>query len=553
MPNETEIDIHIKAKNAEEAKRQLDELRKKFGQVGDDTEKSQKKGAEAADKHTQKLGGLSRVMSSLHTQVAGLLAGFLSLAVVQKIFDFLARRMENMAAAMREVNQQSLKLQQIGQALEFQTGTVGKQRDWAKTASDVQKAGALESPSVAQQMLISADIAFAKQGGIKNPAIIELVKQLAPMAGAGLLAPEQVAKFFEFAGAAQIEAAPDAYKDYFAKLRAGFTASKATNFGDFMIGLQKGATGYLAQGGTLTEAIAAFSSARSVMASEELAATLLEQTARLSGGGYERPRQAIERGVGVKWADINMDQRLAAVLKYVASIPEAQRTQKLVEQGFPAELASQVSKMVSPEASAVMASTRDAVKAASSSQIEEMSRAYMESAPAKEQAAMAAADAQKLAASPAFEAWDRRRKIAEEQFKVLYSQHRDRAVIPDKVEPDVMAYEQMIKEFEAFAPSASDPQAAAMLLRDMKLNVRALKLMPWTQVRSMLYPTFAYHTGAKAEDPLRAAPKLFEKAESMMSDPNAGGVTIINDNSMNYSIGPRTERTGPRSAPPGGG
>jgi len=298
MPKD--INIHLKTTGAEQTKEQLAQTGQAAKDVGQKTADGQKLAAPAVEQSTEKLGALDRVFNKLKDSAAGFITGFLGLQAVIKLITFLQEKLERVQKIQQQIYEQSIALADVGQALEFQTGTRGKQEFWTERALALQKAGALRTPEIAQQMLVSMDIAFAAQAGIKNKQIRDLAEQLAPFVGAAGLGPEEVSKIFEFAGAAQIAPTAQAYKQFFAQLQAGFTASKAVNFGGFMTGLQQGGTGYLAMGGTLTEAISTFSSARAVMANEALAATLVEQVSRLSSGGYEKPRQAIEQALGVK-------------------------------------------------------------------------------------------------------------------------------------------------------------------------------------------------------------------------------------------------------------
>jgi hypothetical protein len=295
--------------------------------------------------------------------------------------------------------------------------------------------------------LYRLDIAFARQGGIKSRQIQELARQLAPFIGAAGLGPEEVAKVFEFAGTAGIAPTEQAYKEYFAKLQAGYTASKATDFGQFMMGLQKGGTAYMAMGGTLEEAISAFASARSVMANEALAATLIEQVTRLSSGGYEKPREAIEKKLGVRWENLAMDERMNALLRYVESIPEAKRGQVLTEQGFPAELTTQVGKMVSPEAKRTMEATRQQVADATAMMIEQQTKAYMESILAEQRKAEAEIAGKAVREGPAYASMLRHLSKARADFDISAAKGQDRW-LRDSIEPQVLAIESFIAELD---------------------------------------------------------------------------------------------------------
>jgi len=450
MPKD--INIHLKTTGAELTKEQIEQIKKHVAQLGYETTVA----GEKTEKGTGKISAMGGALSTVKEQVLSWIGAWAGIAGVNRLLGFLQERLESINKAQKDTYDLTLKLASLGQRLEFQTGTRGAQDFWTQQAIAIQKAGALPTPDIAQQMLLSMDIAFAAQGGIKNEQIRNLAQQLAPFVGAAGLGPDEVSKIFEFAGTAQIAPTPEAYKQFFAQLQAGFTASKAVNFGSFMTGLQQGGTGYLAMGGTLTEAISTFSAARAVMANEALAATLVEQVSRLSSGGYEKPRQAIEKALGVKWEELPMDQRAAALLQHVKAIPERQRAQTLAEQGFPLELTTALGKMVSPEATRTLESTRQAVTGTSPAIIDSMSQAYLNSIPARARVGEAESSARKAARGPRYSDWQERLRKAQDKLDELLEQGKDRWYIPNNIEAEVIALEQMYSETTAILPTVPE-------------------------------------------------------------------------------------------------
>ncbi len=450
-----DVNIHIKTRGADKSRRDLDKVGNSAKGVGDKTRKGSKQAGDAVEQSTGKLKGLGGVLGTLKSQVMGFVGAWLGFSGVQRILDYVIRRLETIKRLQAEIHDRTVEASQIGQALEFQTGTLGRQQFWSRQALALQQAGGLESPQTAQQMLVSMDIAFADQGGIKNRAVRDIAGKLAPFVGAAQLGPAEVAKLFEFAGTAGVAPTATAYEDYFAKLTAGYTSAKATDFGRFMVGLQKGGTAYMSAGGTLEQAISAFGSARSVMPNEELAATLIEQVARLSSGAYAKPRAAMERALGVDWGSLNMDQRMESLLKYVRQIPESQRGSLLAEQGFPVELTTQIGKMVSPEASRAMTATRQAVESAAGASVRAASQAYTDSVLGRQRQTAARAAATRTAAGPDFADWQNRIKQARAEFEVLQAKGEDTDVW-DKHEPYVMAFDQLYRDVVAFKKSLPD-------------------------------------------------------------------------------------------------
>jgi len=503
-----DVNIHLKTTGAEQTKADLDRTGQSAKQLGDKTAEGQKRAGAATEQGTKKLGAMGRMINTLKTQVMGFIGAFLGIQAVVKVVTYLIRKLERVAELQKEIYEKSLQFAEIGQALEFQTGTLGKQQFWSKQAIELQKAGALRGPDVAQQMLVSADIAFADLGGVKNKAVRDLAKQLAPFVGAAGLGGEEVSKLFEFAGAAGIEPTADAYKQYFAQLHAGYTASKATDFGQFMMGLQKGGTAYTTMGGTLEEAISTFAAARSVMANESLAATLVEQVARLSGGGYEKPRAAMEQALGVTWSDMSMDERTAALLQYVGRLPQATRTQTLVEQGFPQELTTGIGKMVSPEAMHTLESTRQEVAEATASMLDEITQAYLESMLGKERQQQATIAKREAKQGPDFADWQRRMDDARSKFKIKEAANQD-LLFRDALEPFFLTFVEMynqLKTPEGEIPSSGPARRLALEIRKEALRMGYLQF---------LYPVgVAKKKGYEFSRRLNAQLKLQESAQS---------------------------------------
>lgn len=507
-----DVNIHVKTPGAEEAKRHLDDVARSANHVGEKTADSSAK----FDQATVKISNMGNILSRLKTQVVGFLGAWLGLEGVQRLISGLIAKLERVVTLQKEIYDQSIDLNQVGQSLEMQTGTVGQQQQWTQKALALQQAGGLRDIGTAQQMMVSMDIAFAAQGGIKNPEVLGIANQLAPFVGANQLGGQEVTKLFEFAGTAGIAPTAGAYTDYFAKLQAGYTASKATDFGQFMIGLQKGGTAYMAAGGSLESVISQFSGARSVMANESLAATLMEQSLRLSSGGNIGVTKAIEESLGVNFAELSTDQRQQALLDYIQLLPEATRIQSLVAQGMPAELATGMSKLVSPEALTSTAAASTAVGGARAESVDKISSMYLRSPLGRERALDAKSAAEKIEASQAFTDWQQRLKGAKSRHDVLVAKGEDLWSRPDSAEPYLMVFDQMLAELSELEPklSGDDVIKARRLRRDIMFTMGQAEDYPVLK----LYPSRATKAGIEYGE------QLGELKQT----------TIIYDNSVNY-------------------
>ncbi len=529
-----DINIHVKAKDTGRTKQQLDDVGRSAKDVGTKTAEGSKQATAATDKTTQKLSGMGKILGTLKSQVMAFIGAWLGLQAVIKVVTYLIQKLERIQQLQREIYEKSLSFAEIGQALEFQTGTKGRQQHWATQAAGLQAAGGLASPAVAQQMLISMDIAFAAQGGIKSPQVMGVAGQLAPFVGAAGLGPSEVSQLFKFAGTAGIAPTTAAYKQYFAQLQAAYTASQSTDFGQFLSGAQKGVTEYITQGGTLGEGLSAYGGAVAVTASENLAATLVEQTARLSSGAYARPRQAIERGLGVRWEALSMNERMDALLKYVGGIPQSRRSQVLAEQGFPVELTTGIGKMITPGAMQTMAATREAVAGASAADVDAQTQAYLESTLGKAKAGEAGRAAKTIEAGPEFASWQERLKTARAEHEILVGKGEDRW-IRDKVEPYVMAVEDLQKEITAFEPRTEEER---LRKEELLFIIKSSMMMP-TGLLTQFLGTAGQVGGLGY--------KWTGEFEALQQP------VIINDSSVKYypRVGTDDTGRGPRAIPPG--
>lgn len=480
-----DVNIHVRAKDADRAKRDIDKTAQATENLGKKTEQAGKKGAKGTEEANRKLGGMSRILGNLKGQVAGFFGAWLGYQGVQRVIGWLIEKLERIARLQGEIYDKSVQLSELGQALEMQTGTVGKQQYWAEQIVAGQKAGGLRGPGVAKEMMTSMDIVFAEQGGIKDAGVLALYKELAPFVGAAQMTGGDVAKLFEFAGTVGVEPKADAYKDYFGKVVAGYTASKATDFGAYMIGLQKGATGWIAKGGSFKGALSIFSAARAATSNEALAANLLEQTVRMSGGGYEKPVKAMERALGVKWSDLSMDERANALMEYVRGLPESTRDATLTKQGFPLEIGGQIGKLVGPEATKVYADALAEIESATPEKVGAFTDSYMRSMLGKHRVSQATISEMEIKAGPAYASWQRRIREATTRHEVLMSKGEDR-VIKDSLEPIVMAMEQQLQELEAMGPLADPEQEKQRVAMATEMRER---LWSWSKsVGSGLVP-----------------------------------------------------------------
>lgn len=534
--SDKDVNIHVKAQDIPQTKKDIEGVGKSTEQLGQKTTEANKQAGDSTEKTTQKMSFQQRILDGLVSQAKGLVVAWLGMKSVSLLWDTLNKKIERSLELSKEFYNKTVDVQRLGQRLELQTGTVGQQRQWGNKILALQKESGLTDPVAAQQAMLAADIAFSKQGGVKDEKILNLLMSISSFFGAAQLTSDAVSKLFEFAGIAGIQPNEAAYKEYFAKIYSGFTASKTTDFGEYMVGLQKGATGYIAQGGSMEEAIATFSAARSVMANESLAATLLDQVTRLSGGGYEKPRKAIERGMHVKWDDLDVDERKAAMLSYVIEIPESQRSQRLAKEGFPVELTGQLSKIVSAEATQTLENTRKAVADANSTTLDPLLSAYKKSSPYKQTASETKGVQKKIASvTPDEELWQDRLDAAAIDFSILEKKGEDRWTIRDKLEPTLMAYDTMAKEAAQLVESLPEGSQQRKQAQQLLYNIEGSRNIFTDPVGQFMPATKKelYNRGVK-----------FSGQLDSLAEPNsqpAQPITIINNNQQITNNNPSIE------------
>ena len=448
-----DVNIHLKTTGAEKTKQDLDKTGQSAKDVGDKTAKGQNKAGAATDKTTKKLGAMGRTLDNMKTTILSWIGAWVGLNTIIKALSMVQGRLEAIRDAQKTAYDQAIQFAEVGQALEIQTGTVGKQKWWTQQAIKLQKAGALPNIAVAGEMMTAMDVAFKGHGGVRDPLIRKLGMELAPFIGAAGYGPQETGKLFKFGALAGIEPTAPAYLSFIAKQHAAYTTSASTDPGAFLTGLQKGGTAYIGMGGKLKEALALYASTVAVTESEELAATLVKQAARVAGGQYPKATEAMEKSLGVSFPELSLDQRITAMLEHVQSIPENIRIETLIEQGFPGELTTEINKLLIPKAREAYEDTLEAVSNATSEMIQIQADAYLESLLGKERRSQAESTGRKAARGPRYGSWQRRFRKAKDDLDLLIEEGKDRWYIANEREAELMGLEQLFEDLGTLEPS----------------------------------------------------------------------------------------------------
>lgn len=550
-----DINIHVKAKGTPKAKSDLDGVARSGKGVGDQTAKGQGRATVATDKASKSLNKQGSLFGGLTSKLLGYLAAFMGINSILSMLNKLIEKLEKIKEIQDELYHNALTPLQLGQQLEAQTGTVGKQDVWAKQIIEVQRAGGFASPEAAMSLLRSGDIAFGASGGIKNSANMQLLKGLAPMFGSASMSGGEINKFFEFATTSGVENNLESYKQFFAKMQQGSNVSKAETFGQFITGLQGGGTSYLSQGGSLDEAIALFTSARSVTPSDAEASTLLKQLTSLSSGGNATRRKAMEDALGVKWSELgSQDERMQATLDYLKSIPQSERAIVLGEAGFGDELTLQASNMVGKNAAETLRSARTQMSQTDTSAAQSRADAWMDSTAARRNIAEANRLGVDLESGPQFARSSERRGDAKKELDKQVAERVDNPLMPDEYEDELIAIEQLSDDYRKAAEDATGKRQKELTGKAQRLDRIARQIKrPWVHINR--------YEGVMLTDTIHEYTKDLEsltqpQGVSMLNDqPQAmqgGDTTInnnnyINDNSQHFYPAAGDDLRGPRT------
>jgi hypothetical protein len=416
--NNNEAKILISEQGAKQTQTAFDQTGKAAGKMGESVNKAGKSGSAAAGDIGTGADKAAGKLDNLSSKAMDMVKGFAGLSAVVAMINSLNEQLAETIRLRDQALQASMTPLELGQQMAVQTGS-GTQESWAKQITNLQMAAGFKGPQAAAELMTAMDVMFSDRGGIADQGISELTSAIAPDIAAMGLSGEQTSAAIKLAGTADVGADAESFKKFFAQLQTGFTKSKSTSMGEFLSGLQKGGTAYVAQGGSLTGAISNYSGALSVSANENLASTLLEQATRIAGGGYEKPRQAIESAYGVSFSDLSIDQRYQLLIDYAGRLPESQRMQFLTEAGVPAELASGFSKLATGGARKATASTAAAVGAASGSMITAQTARYKQSPVYRVNRQASSSGADKLLGAENYDTQIMLKRQAEQQYEQM--------------------------------------------------------------------------------------------------------------------------------------
>ncbi|MCX5632845.1 MAG: hypothetical protein NTW93_04110 [Phycisphaerae bacterium] len=470
--SDKDINIHVRAKDTAETKRQIDETTSSMYDLWKATGEGAKQAGDGTEKATEKLGFMGRTLESLKRQALGFISGFVGLAAVVTLVNELANGLKRVQELQKATYEKGLDYSELGQRLAFQAGAPGKQQYFAEQIAGIQRAGLIADKQTAYQLLSSADTTYKSLGGIKNPKILSLANELAPTIGAAGMSQGEIKSLFELAEKVKIAPTAEAYKKLMAEAKTAADISKTT-MGEFITGFEGATAGYLAKGGTLETAMSTYSALRSVTGSEEAAASIFKLVVKLSEGGNKKFTGKIERKLGVQWEKLNEDQQLDSFLRYLNTLPQSEVTQILAEQGV--QGAGKIGLLATPEAQQVFKTTQQKITVSNTEELNQQTKAYRDSMLGKKIAIKTKYAEKAVQEAPEFATWQEKKDEIQNQFEEAQKHGKDSLLINDKIEASVMMLKQEaedIKQYMKTVPKGSKQwKEAQELLSDVQSDI----------------------------------------------------------------------------------
>jgi len=444
--SDKDINIHVKAQDIPQTKIDFEDVGKSIEDVGKKIADGNKQAADSTEKLSQKTTDQSNIVDKLVTGVKSYVLAWLSIEGVKKAINWFIEKLEKIRDLQKEIHETTTDYAKIGQSLVAMTGTVGKEQEYAKLAAGITQKGGFENKNISAQMLRSAQTSFKNQKGIDNPQVISLLNEMAPVFGAYGFGEEEIKAFMDIAEKAKTPMTGKSYKTLFAQLKTTADVSK-TEVKETVINFQSATAAFMSQGGSPEVAEKLYASVRSVTGDDAAAASIFEQTTKLSEGGYEKPRRAIERKFGVKWKDLNADQRAELLVKYIQNLPEGKAEQILEKEGFPSR--GRFNLMATPEAREAFAVAEKQTTAASDKDIEPVVKDYLASTYTQERQQISGKELKGIDEDFSRRNWELRYSKFKTNFDTLEGRAKERKYISDEWEPLYDTFTEMATEAQS--------------------------------------------------------------------------------------------------------
>ncbi len=327
--------------------------------------------------HKNQTSPLGGIYENLKSGVLGWLGGYAGFQTVMSLVDKYIQHLEKVREAMRKIADEAQGTTGGTHQLAVQLGDVSEMgfKRAQMIAGQVGEAGGFDLDT-ANQFAISMDVAMGKRGGIK--ANMASAKEIAGVAGALNLKSDEVGKLVELLDTSGALESPEKTKEAIAKIRAAFTQSRSTSFGAFAGMLQKGGTGMLLEGMNLDDVLQYAVQTRQVSASEDLAATAMEQFGRASIGATGESDKFLKEEAqkrNLDYSKMNMTQK-TGFLKTLFQEADTPEKQDALKSAIPAEVYTTLKKTFAETNLQATAGASKAVSDAKASDIDVLTQGY---------------------------------------------------------------------------------------------------------------------------------------------------------------------------------
>lgn len=309
-----EVNIHIKAKDADETKRKIQEV----GQATESAGRQVEKGGESAEKTASKMNTLGSAVSSLKGWLTGLIS-------IHGLFAFFERWLEllrNIGEAQQKVVESTKSLNDAAKSYAGQVNILGTEGGIDKAKQqilDIQAAGNITDFKLAEAVAISTHSAYGTTGELLAGDNLDIAKTVGGLAQRRNLSAGGTDNLLKLLAGMGVKTQTEAQLRI-QQLLTVQQQSKIKNFEEFLKGGTSSIMGAMAFGSTPEMAMAQFASAMDVEITSALGSSKTKQINAM----LLKPSVAKEVGklAGLsaeQFSDLPQDQKLQLFGQWVSA------------------------------------------------------------------------------------------------------------------------------------------------------------------------------------------------------------------------------------------
>ena len=308
MPDK-DVNINLRVKKADDAKRKLDGVAASSEKVGQKTEQAGRKAQSGGEKiggmgdkaHAakQKTGALATALGGLTAGVSAIIA--LAAAFIQFLKDWLSH-ITQINTAQKELVESTRALDQASKALASQANIMGTKEGMEGSREDVLSITKTGNTTIAMggDVGVATHSAFGTSGERLTPAQREIAGVVAGFAKRKDLSAAEAGQLVKLLSAMGVKTAGEA-KQRIQQLSTVQQASQEQTFGGFIGGATKAMVPRLAAGGSVEGALSSYAKGLDIDAGDPAAEKMKQMAAHLQN---EKILQAMGKEYGVSELDI---------------------------------------------------------------------------------------------------------------------------------------------------------------------------------------------------------------------------------------------------------